>query len=124
MTWLEPWTLLFLSFNWLLSLDEFQWIFLIYWELIKCLIVSVLWWVGWLEWLIMEGIGRDGVLMGDFFLFFNGRNISSKDLLDWVEGVTTFGDLREVLLLDLGLMIFTILLKELTLVIERIWQMG
>ena len=84
----------------------------------------MLWWVGWLEWLIMEGIGRDGVLMGDFFLFFNGRNISSKDLLDWVEGVTTFGDLREVLLLDLGLMIFTILLKELTLVIERIWQMG
>ena len=109
MAWLKPWSFFF-TFNWLLSFDEFQWVFLVHWELIKCLIIAVLRGIGGLEGLVMERVGRDSMLVGDFFLLFNGGNVSAEHFFHWVEGVMTFRNLREVLLLDLSFVILAIFL--------------
>ena len=69
----------------------------------------------------MEGIGRDRMLVGHFLFLFNGGNICAKDFFHRVEGITTFRDLGEVLLLDLSFVILTIFLQKFTFVIEGVW---
>jgi hypothetical protein len=67
---------LLLSFNWLLALNEFQWVFLVSWEFIQCLVVAVFGRIRWLESLVVKGLmGLNMLFLTNLLLLFRQRNI-------------------------------------------------